>query len=69
MASEPAYKVEEWTKGDHVLRVIAGADNLFIARAAYREAVARYPDSIITLRQACRVLEEHKPTNGWALRS
>ena len=62
MAEEPAYKIEEWTAGDHILRLIAGADNLFVARAAYREAVARYPNSIITLRQQCRLLEEHKPS-------
>ena len=65
MAQEPAFKVEEWTeKGEHLLRLIAGADNLFVARAAYREAVARYPRSAITLRQGCRVLEEHKPSRN-----
>ena len=60
MPEEPAYKVEEWGEGDHVLRLFAGCDNLFVARAAYREAVARYPHSEITLRQGGRVLEEHK---------
>jgi hypothetical protein len=62
MAQEPAFRVEEWTSNGHVLRVIAGADNLFVARAAYREAVARYPHSEITLRQGIRVLAEHKPS-------
>jgi hypothetical protein len=47
MAEEPAFKVEEWGEGGHILRRFAGCDNLFIARAAYREGA--------------RVLEEHKP--------
>ena len=59
MALDHAFKVEEWTESDHILRLLAGCDNLFVARAAFREAVARYPKSILTLRQGARVLEEH----------
>jgi hypothetical protein len=55
MAADYPFKVEEWTKGDHILRLLAGCDNLFVARAAFREAVARYPTSILTLRQGARV--------------
>jgi hypothetical protein len=61
MADEPPFKIEEWDAGGHIIRKFAAADNLYIARAAYREAVARYPQSRITLRQKAHLLEEHKP--------
>ena len=40
------------------------ADNLLVVRAAYREAVARFPEANVTLRQRIRVIEEHKPVTN-----
>ena len=57
-----ALKIEQWTAdGLHVERLLALADNLLIARAAYVEAARRYPAAIITLRHRIRVIEKHQP--------
>jgi hypothetical protein len=55
-----AFQVDEWSGENHV-RLIAGSDDLFVARAAYEVAVRRHPKAAITLRQGAMVLEEHKP--------
>jgi hypothetical protein len=55
------FKIESWTPSGKVEEVMAIAENLLIARAAFREAVKRYPKAHLTLRQGARVVEEHKP--------
>lgn len=60
---ELSFKVEQWSPGGRVERLLATADNLLVARAAFHEAVIRYPKANITLRQRARVIEERKPAN------
>jgi hypothetical protein len=51
---EPLFKVVEVAQsGD---RVIAAADNLAVARAAYDTAVALWPTTVIELRQKATVI-------------
>jgi hypothetical protein len=51
---EPPFKVVEVApSGD---RVIAAADNLAVARAAYDTAVALWPTTVIELRQKATVI-------------
>jgi len=56
-----AFQVDESAENGSILRLIAGCDDLFVARAAYEKAVARMPNSHLTLRQGAMVLREHKP--------
>jgi len=51
------YQIEEW-EADHSkpYDLMAGAHNLFVARAAYEEACRQRPDRPIYLRNGSRVL-------------
>ena len=52
-------------------RVPVYADNLLIARAAFRAAVEQYPKVRIRLRNPALVMAEHRPPDGvtWRLKS
>jgi hypothetical protein len=41
---------------------IASAQNLYAARAAFREFVNQYPDRRMTLQIAAHIIDEHVPT-------
>ena len=41
--------------------IIALADNLFVGRAAYREACKLYPKDLIELRHRARIIQTTKP--------
>ena len=54
--------VERWWADDRgVEQVLAACSNLHVARAAYAEAVRRFPDKLIYLRQRAFVMERHEP--------
>jgi hypothetical protein len=54
------YHVELWdNSGTRVDEVVAAARSIEIGRAAFREAVNRYPTRVIRLRLNLRVIEQH----------
>jgi hypothetical protein len=54
------FKVERWNADDsHIEGVIAAADNVIVARAAFEAAVKAHPAARITLRDGIRVIEQH----------
>ena len=56
---ELPYSVELWDDTDsHVEELIALTGDYRVARAAFEEAVKRWPGRIVTLRQKTRVLAE-----------
>ena len=56
------YCVERWWSDDRgVDQTLAACSDLYVARAAYTEAIKRYPDKLIYLRQRSFVLERHDP--------
>lgn len=52
------FLVEEWSDRDQVLAVLAGAENVLVARAAYDVCRKQYPEKRLTLRQGIRVIAE-----------
>ena len=53
---EPAkYKVEKW-EDVHVEEIVASANLVMIAHAAFHAAVEQYPGTRLTLRQGARVI-------------
>ena len=56
------YCVEQWWPDDRgVEETLAACSNLDIARAAYQEAVRRFPDKRLYLRHRSFVVEQHEP--------
>jgi len=55
------FSVEEWNASGSFVRVVARADNLIVARAAFEAAAHQYPDALVRLRNRTLVMEEHKP--------
>jgi len=54
------FKVDAWVPDDSAIeQTLAEATNLTIARAAFRGAVAAYPDKRLTLRHLAHVIEQH----------
>lgn len=51
------YQIEEWT-ADHMrpAELMCGANNLWVAIAAYEAAVKQRPDRVIYLRNGARVV-------------
>lgn len=47
-----------------VEQTLVACSNLHVARAAYAEAVRRFPDKLILLRQRSFVMERHEPENA-----
>ncbi len=55
----PEFTVDEWdARGGKHRRVIAGAFDMAVARAAFDAAAAKWPDAILTLRNGARVVQE-----------
>ena len=53
--------VEEWSPAGNFVRVIARADNIIIARAAFWAATREFPQIHIRLRNRTLILDERKP--------
>jgi len=52
-----AFRVDIWdATGDNIVEHVAGVDDLEVAEATYRAAVARWPAERITLGQGIRVV-------------
>ena len=52
-----AFRVDIWdATGDNIVEHVAGVDDLEVAEATYRAAVARWPSERITLGQGIRVV-------------
>ena len=54
--------IEEWSTAGEFVRVIARADNLIVARAAFDAAVKQYPTLRLRLRNRALVMAERVPT-------
>ena len=54
------WRVEMWSSSDAIERCLATCDRLDIAIAAYQQAIATFPNKIVTLRQGTRVIREHR---------
>jgi hypothetical protein len=59
MTDELPFKVVRSHDHDHD-EVLARAVNLLIARGAYQVAAKMYPEDLIELRQAARIIEKSK---------
>jgi hypothetical protein len=55
-----AFRVDIWdADANSIVEHVAGVDDLEVAEAAYRAAVARWPAARITLQQGARIVHEH----------
>jgi hypothetical protein len=55
-----SFRVELWDRHAlHIRWVIAAAGSVFLARAAFDEAVKQWPDQKLTLRQGMLLISEH----------
>jgi hypothetical protein len=55
-----SFRVELWDQHAlHIRWVIAAAGSVFLARAAFEEAVKQWPDQKLTLRQGIMLISEH----------
>jgi hypothetical protein len=60
--NDDTFTVRHWDPDGVVLvDTIASAQNLHVARAAFREFVKQYPDRRMTLQIAAHVIDEHLP--------
>ncbi len=58
-----SYRVELWDQyALHIRWTAAAIGHIYIARAAFDQAVKEWPDQRLTLRQGTRVIQEHDPT-------
>src|SRR5450631_231554 len=58
--NDDTFTVRQWDgSGTTLLDTIASAQNLHVARAAFREYVAQYPNRRMTLQIAAHVIDEH----------
>jgi hypothetical protein len=56
-----AFRVDMWdAAGDNIVEHVAGIDDLEVAEATYRAAIARWPAARITLRQGARIMHESR---------
>ena len=57
---EPAsFKVERWDFYEqHVEEIVASANLILVAKAAFKAAAEQYPSARLTLRQGIRVIEK-----------
>jgi len=54
------YRIDRWDdRGDSIFEHVAGLSDLIVARAAYRAACRRWPNTKITLRQGARIREKN----------
>ena len=60
--NDDTFTVRQWDPaGVELVDTIASAQNLYVARAAFREFVKQYPDRRMTLQIAAHVIDEHVP--------
>jgi hypothetical protein len=60
-----SFRVELWDRHAlHIRWVIAAAGSVFLARAAFEEAVKQWPDQKLTLRQGIMLISEHPSPLG-----
>jgi hypothetical protein len=61
--NDDTFTVRQWDPtGATLVDTIASAQNLHVARAAFREYAKQYPDRRLTLQIAAHVIDEHVPT-------
>jgi hypothetical protein len=59
------FRVELWDKyALHIRWTVAAVGHIYIAQAAFDEAVKQFPEQRLTLRQGIRVIQEHPPPLG-----
>jgi flagellar hook-associated protein FlgK len=59
------FTIRQWDgSGMTLVDTIASAQNLHVARAAFREYVTQYPGRRMTLQIAAHVIDEHVPRKG-----
>jgi hypothetical protein len=57
------FTIRQWDpSGTTLVDTIASAQNLHVARAAFREYVRQYPNRRMTLQIAAHVIDEHIPS-------
>jgi hypothetical protein len=55
-----SFRVELWDRyALHIRWVVAASGSVFVARAAFEEAVKHWPDQKLTLRQGIMLIREH----------
>ena len=60
-----SFRVELWDQHAlHIRWVIAAAGSVFLARAAFEEAIKQWPDQKLTLRQGIMLISEHPSPLG-----
>jgi hypothetical protein len=60
--NDDTFMVRQWDPaGVMLVDTIASAQNLHVARVAFREFVKQYPDRRMTLQIAAHVIDEHVP--------
>ena len=59
------FRVELWDRyALHIRWVVAASGSVFLARAAFEEAVKQWPDQKLTLRQGIMLISEHPSPLG-----
>jgi hypothetical protein len=59
------FRVELWDRyALHIRWVVAASGSVFLARAAFEEAVKQWPDQKLTLRNGIMLMREHPPTKS-----
>jgi hypothetical protein len=67
--NDDTFTIRQWDEsGNRLVDTIASAQNLHVARAAFREYVAQYPKRRMTLQIAAHVIDEHVPMGGREVR-
>jgi hypothetical protein len=62
---DDTFTIRQWDEsGNRLVDTIASAQNLHVARAAFREYVKRYPNRRMTLQIAAHVIDEHVPSEA-----
>jgi flagellar hook-associated protein FlgK len=60
--NDDTFTIRQWDgSGTALVDTIASAQNLHVARAAFREYVKQYPTRRMTLQIAAHVIDEHVP--------
>jgi hypothetical protein len=65
--NEETFTVRQWDEsGATLIDTIASAQNLHVARVAFREYARQYPGRRMTLQIAAHVIDEHVPSGAAA---
>jgi hypothetical protein len=55
------FRIDSWTAdGESIVEHLAGVEDYELAMATYRAAIERWPNTLITLRQDARVIEDSR---------